>query len=429
MGLWTRKTRGSHGFTPSKLFFAASLNDFCQNQHASLRLRRGTCVAQAVGGPGSAGAEVGDQLLRLGVGAIPFGIAAVVSGFVLKAPGTQAGPADIELLGPSVSVFGTIHPDIFRLRAPLGSGPPGELIRLASLDPQVGSDALGNGWGMVTDTSAAACRKASSDERFAVLDDRPASFNRRFASVDDCPASFDESFGSAMQALASNLRLPPDPFIENAARLAEPNADSPRMAALLKRHIRPGQTRGDSIAMAPPSVDTASPSSALPQEDDRRTAIYDITAAAVYLPDGRKLEAHSGIGELRDNPHHAHKRMRGATPPNVYKLSLRERKFHGVRALRLTPVDERKMHGRDGILAHSFLLGPKGNSHGCVAFRNYPEFLNAFLKGEITRIVVVARLETPPGPVLAAGQLPDSVREMLKVSDRSRQLAAATGGQ
>src|SRR5262245_2319478 len=92
-------------------------------------------------------------------------------------------------------------------------------------------------------------------------------------------------------------------------------------------------------------------------------------------------------------------------------------------------MDERKMHGRDGILAHSYLLGPKGNSHGCVAFRNYPEFLDAFLKGEIARIVVVARLDAPPGPMLAGGQLPDSVRDMLRASDRTRQLAAAAGSQ
>jgi hypothetical protein len=39
-----------------------------------------------------------------------------------------------------------------------------------------------------------------------------------------------------------------------------------------------------------------------------------------------------------------------------------------------------------------------------VAFRNYPEFLSAFLKGE----VVVERLENPPGPKLASGLLPDA---------------------
>jgi hypothetical protein len=156
--------------------------------------------------------------------------------------------------------------------------------------------------------------------------------------------------------------------------------------------------------------------------DDGRTAIYDITARTVYLPSGRRLEAHSGLGGLIDDPRHVHRRMRGATPPNVYQLALRERMFHGVRAIRLNPVDESRMYGRGGILAHS-MLGPNG-SNGCVAFTNYPEFLNAFQKGEITRLAVVERLESPPGK-LAAGQLPDPVKDLLNATDRSRQYAAA----
>ena len=59
-----------------------------------------------------------------------------------------------------------------------------------------------------------------------------------------------------------------------------------------------------------------------------------------------------------------------------------------------------------------------------MSFSNYPEFLNAFLKGEVTRIAVVERLESPPGR-LAAGQLPDTVKDLLKSTDRSRQYAAA----
>src|SRR5262249_52927476 len=89
-----------------------------------------------------------------------------------------------------------------------------------------------------------------------------------------------------------------------------------------------------------------------PLENDGRTAIYGITARTVYLPNGRRLEAHSGFGDLMDNPRHVHVRMQGATPPNVYNLTLRERLFHGVCAIRLNPVDDSKMYGRAGILAH-----------------------------------------------------------------------------
>src|SRR6267143_920958 len=70
-----------------------------------------------------------------GISAFTVGIAAMVLGFVLKSPGTQAGPTD-PLPAPRISVFGTIHPELFRLDAPLGSGAPGERIRLASIEPQ-----------------------------------------------------------------------------------------------------------------------------------------------------------------------------------------------------------------------------------------------------------------------------------------------------
>jgi hypothetical protein len=82
------------------------------------------------------------------------------------------------------------------------------------------------------------------------------------------------------------------------------------------------------------------------------------------------------------------------------------------------------MHGRDGILAHTYMLGSNGQSNGCVSFSNYPEFLNAFLRGEVTRLAVVERLESPPGR-LAAGQLPDTVKDLLKSTDRNRQYASA----
>jgi hypothetical protein len=122
---------------------------------------------------------------------------------------------------------------------------------------------------------------------------------------------------------------------------------------------------------------------------ENRTAIYDISARAVYLPNGKTLEAHSGLGDWRDNPRYIGMKMRGPTPPNTYDLSLRGSLFHGVRAIRLSPVDDEKMFGRAGMLAHTYMLGPEGDSNGCVSFKNYPAFLQAYLKGEIDRLVVV----------------------------------------
>jgi hypothetical protein len=132
-----------------------------------------------------------------------------------------------------------------------------------------------------------------------------------------------------------------------------------------------------------------------------RTAIYDIEARTVYMPNGERLEAHSGLGQLMDDPRYANQRMRGATPPNTYQLTLRTPLFHGVQAIRLNPVDESKMFGRDGILAHTYMLGPNGQSNGCVSFKDYSRFLQAFKRGEVERMVVVSRLGGAPIPVAA----------------------------
>jgi hypothetical protein len=130
-----------------------------------------------------------------------------------------------------------------------------------------------------------------------------------------------------------------------------------------------------------------------PGRYDRQTAVYDISAHMVYLPDGTTLEAHSGFGAKIDDPRHADEKMRGATPPTIYDLQLREGLFHGVQALRLIPLDEDKVFGRTGLLAHTYMLGANGQSNGCVSFRNYNAFLRAYLSGEIKRLAVVARLD------------------------------------
>jgi hypothetical protein len=131
-------------------------------------------------------------------------------------------------------------------------------------------------------------------------------------------------------------------------------------------------------------------SSASPRYD-RWTAVYDVAAHTVYLPNGTRLEAHSGLGDRLDDPRHVNERMRGATPPNVYELEPREQLFHGVQALRLKPVGGGDIYGRTGLLAHTYMLGPHGDSNGCVSFKNYNSFLQAFQNGEVKRLVVVAR--------------------------------------
>jgi hypothetical protein len=351
-------------------------NDSCRNQRASCGVRRGTLVAGGRCATGEAEYEWGEALVRVGVRSIPLGIAAVVLGFVLKSPGKEADPIDFGWRAEhrSISVFGTIHPNIFRFQAPIGSQP--DHVGVVSLGPHLGSDAGTNEHDILADMP---WQNASFDERFALFQvgSSDAGANEQDILADTpvsawWNASFDERFpGLATRELTGDVDPIPLP------------------------------------------------------DDDGRTAIYDIAAHAVYLPDGRRLEAHSGLGGLKDNPRHVHVKMRGATPPNVYNLSLRERLFHGVRAIRLTPVDSGRMYGRDGMLAHSYMHGSNGQSNGCVAFGNYPEFLNAFLKGEVTRLVVVERLENPPGPKAASGSLPDAVRSLFNPSDRVGQYAAA----
>jgi hypothetical protein len=127
---------------------------------------------------------------------------------------------------------------------------------------------------------------------------------------------------------------------------------------------------------------------------ERDTAVYDISARMVYLPDGSKLEAHSGLGSKLDDPSSASIRMHGVTPPHMYELSPRESLFHGVAALRLNPVGgEGAIYGRSGLLAHTFMLGPNGDSNGCVSFRDYSAFLDAYQNKGIRKLAVVTRID------------------------------------
>jgi hypothetical protein len=144
------------------------------------------------------------------------------------------------------------------------------------------------------------------------------------------------------------------------------------------------------------------PLSPYPAQPGGHTAVYDIESHAVYMPDGEILEAHSGLGELMDDVRYVHQKSRGPTPPNEYALSLRKALFHGVRAIRLTPVGKANMFGRDGILAHSYMLGPNGQSNGCVSIQNYDKFLEAYLQGKIDRLVVIANGQTAPAENLNA---------------------------
>jgi len=221
-----------------------------------------------------------------------------------------------------------------------------------------------------------------------------ASFDERFASAFGSPGN---AAGKAAETVepANDMLLQQRDFGEHA----KPNPPAPRSAS----ELAPVTTsRLASVREERLNTTAASMGLSLPFDADSHTAIYDIAARTVYLPNGYRLEAHSGLRSHLDDPRYVNTKGQGPTPPNVYNLALRERLFHGVRAIRLIPVDDHKMFGRDGMLAHSYMLGPSGQSNGCVSFRNYPAFLNAFLKGEVDRLVVVEDLATATGAKTSA---------------------------
>jgi hypothetical protein len=242
--------------------------------------------------------------------------------------------------------------------------------------------------------------RSAFEERFAALIDEPDSAPR---------PSFDERFAAAFDRYEEED--------EGPALSTVPSPDEPK--ALDKpppqRSAKPDLKKSAPVVRSA-SLEVAPNDTELMQEPGDRTAIYDISAHAVYLPTGERLEAHSGLGSGLDDPRYIGVKGRGPTPPNVYRLVLREQLFHGVRAIRLVPVNEQKMFGRAGILAHPYMLGPNGQSNGCVSFQDYPAFLNAFLRGEVDSLAVVEHLEWDPIANAGLGWLPGFIRKLLTPS-------------
>lgn len=192
----------------------------------------------------------------------------------------------------------------------------------------------------------------------------------------------------ATDKIGSVPKMPPAPT-PAVAQVAEPTIFEKLFSGLKPAPLLAYAPSDQGVTGSEEKVPLAGPQSIY----DQQTAVYDISARTVYLPNGTRLEAHSGLGDKMDDPRFVHVRMRGATPPHVYNLSLREELFHGVQAIRLTPIGGKsEIHDRTGLLAHPYMLGTRGDSNGCVSFKNYEAFLNAYRSGEIKRLAVVARL-------------------------------------
>ena len=223
----------------------------------------------------------------------------------------------------------------------------------------------------------------------------PAAPDRRLTQQGAPPAAApvdNRNFLQKLFGLGQPAGSPPAPSV--ASRPAAPPAPAIAPPAVASR---PATASAPAIASAQPegrgwrgllAPFTGSPTARY----DQYTAVYDISARTLYLPDGRRLEAHSGLGDRLDDPRFVSERARGATPPHLYELALREGSFHGVQALRLNPVGEGGVYGRAGLLAHPYMLGPNGDSNGCVSVKDYPALLRAYENGQIKRLAVVAQL-------------------------------------
>ena len=258
----------------------------------------------------------------------------------------------------------------------------------------------------------------------------PSSYGPLVASFPDSPPAAAEAplgatrslgqIGAAPPAASApatvNVPLPPRrevASLDTSAPLppARPSEfaalESPAPAATDKA-LGPSRSLGPTLAYAAPDTTNLTtpaapaktsifsffnPQPARPAGYDDHTAVYDITGRVLYLPDGSKIEAHSGLGPYMDDPNHVNERLRGATPPDLYDLQPRESLFHGIAAIRLVPVGgEEAIYGRAGLLAHPFMMGDNGDSNGCVSIKDYDAFLKAFQDGKVTRLAVVAKL-------------------------------------
>ena len=122
------------------------------------------------------------------------------------------------------------------------------------------------------------------------------------AEIVQAPEAKPKSFADRAKAAVMSITAPRQSMVEklwgkrepSGGLLAYASADASVTASIAPKEINP------MFGGAPPY--------------ERDTAVYDITAKTVYLPDGTRLEAHSGLGSNLDDPRSSKIRMRGVTP-------------------------------------------------------------------------------------------------------------------
>jgi hypothetical protein len=372
--------------------------------------------------------EDGGLLLRLGVGPTAAGLAAFAVSFISYlwlTLDTETANAGLRADARDSSVWATIHPNLVDSRtANAGSDIKGDRVRPARAVAELAPEESDN-------RSEPPPARSAFAERFAFDHPSPpnaslqrphlwTSFDERFVGyISPDRAAIPSSVPVAPPAAAPRVAAAPVPVARPAPK--RPSKSGFQLASASDTPVSlayaPSDSKKSSAILPSPLASLTPKDPVSPADvDTSRTAIYDITSRTVYLPNGRRLEAHSGLGVHMDNPRSVHLRATGPTPPNVYELKLREQPFHGVRAIRLIPTDRSKMYGRDGILAHTYMLGPNGQSNGCVSFKDYAAFLDAFERGEINRLVVVERLANPPSPKTVSDWLANTLKDIFRQS-------------
>jgi hypothetical protein len=341
--------------------------------------------------PLSRGRDLRADLLPIFTGGVAL---AAICGFGLWFLSPPPPPAEPSIVVARAAVE---RPPV---RARAVANPFGGLVEFAAPAPTLrrgDPNAYGSLVGLFPDSAAAATDTALGPSRSlgpvlgaleaappaaapapAVLD-APLPPKREVASIDDSaplPPARPTEF-AALESPATDKALGPS---RSLGTLAYASPDTTTLAT----PSAPAKTSIFSIFNPQPTR---------PAGYDDHTAVYDITARVLYMPDGAKIEAHSGLGEYMDDPNHVDEHLRGATPPDLYDLQPRESLFHGIAAIRLVPVGgEEAVYGRAGLLAHPFMMGDNGDSNGCVSIKDYDAFLKAFQDGKVTRLAVVAKL-------------------------------------
>jgi hypothetical protein len=350
----------------------------------------------------------GAGLLNAGICSISAGVTALTLALVVKsvavyAPGHIENGAQKQRL--NLSIIDARYFDNAAYRNTIGLQTPDSSVSFTAIQKSDVAPA-----DLPEEPYSTVAERFSFDVPSDSFGDRFGGAPLRLASLGPTDMGLYSSQDGAVAVLRQQGSPPPDSSMTGSEKTGAGGASSALRSPRLSASASPNSaTRGGNARQASLS--------SLP-DNQNRTAIYDISSQMVYLPDGRRLEAHSGLGSFMDDPHYVGVKNQGPTPPNTYRLALRENLFHGVRALRLIPVGDGNMFGRDGILAHHYLLGPNGASNGCVSFANYSEFLNAYLNGDIDRLVVVERLANPPSSMVASNWFDRAIKSFTRVFDR-----------